>query len=90
MANFEHLKLGDRVFRMLGGAVTMEMQVTGINLNDNTVTCGVVMPNGDVFEGDWTFDRNSGVEEDHELKWGVQFGRTGSYLVENKNSVEGK
>lgn len=79
--NFEHLKVGDRVVRTWA-AKPMLMEVTGINLDDNTLICGAVQPDGSIFRGDWTFDRNSGVEEDHDLGWGVKFGRTGSYLVE--------
>lgn len=78
MANFEHLKAGDKVTRMLGGKVRMPMQVTAVS--DTLLTCAAIQ-NGGLFYGDWTFDRNSGVEEDAELGWGIKFGRTGSYLV---------
>ena len=81
MADFYHLKVGDRVMRYLGGetGVSMLMEVTAID--DNLVTCAAVQAGG-LFRGGWTFDRNSGVEEDHGLQWGVKFGITGSYIKE--------
>lgn len=82
MANFEHLKPGDRVTRLLAGTKPMLMEV--ISVKGDLLTCGAVLPDGQVFRGDWTFDRNSGVEEDHELQWGIKFGRTGSVLTEEK------
>jgi hypothetical protein len=83
MANFEHLKLGDKVTRLLAGA-PMPMIVTGIDTINNIITCDAITEDGSIFHGQWTFDRNSGVEEDAELQWGIKFGRTGSYLVEDK------
>lgn len=78
--NFEHLKVGDQVTRLLAGKLPMKMQVTKVN--SDTIECSAVKKDGSLttFEG-WTFDRNSGVEEDADLKWGIKFGKTGSYLI---------
>jgi hypothetical protein len=77
---FGYLKVGDTVTRMLGGSVAMRMQVTAVS--DDLITCAAIdKESGKLFYGDWTFDRNSGVEEDADLQWGIKFGHTGSYLV---------
>lgn len=73
MADFSHLKIGDTVTRMLAGKLPQKMVVAEVN--ESLITCG----------GGWTFDRATGVEEDEYLQWGVKFGRTGSYLVEDKS-----
>ncbi len=73
MDDFYYLKVGDEVTRMLGGKLPMRMKVTAVD--DRLITC----ESGDAFG--WTFDRKTGVEEDADLRWGVRFGQTGSYLV---------
>ena len=65
---FTHVRTGDTVTRMLAGVVPMVLRVTSVT--DRLIVCG-----------DWTFDRETGVEEDEEIGWGVKFGHTGSYLV---------
>lgn len=76
----KHLKVGDRVTRLMGG-VPMLMEVTEVT--DTLIICGAVQKDGkNIFRGGWSFDRETGVEEDHELGWGLKFGKTGSYLVE--------
>lgn len=67
MNKFKNIKVGDSVTRMIDGQVFMKLNVTKID--DKLIYCG-----------DWTFDLNTGVEEDPELGWGVSFGVTGSYL----------
>lgn len=69
---FSDLKPGDTVTRMLAGVVPMEVTVEKV---DDTLIHMV---------GGWTFDRATGVEEDHELGWGVQFGLTGSFLAQEE------
>ena len=68
MSKIKDLKVGDLVTRMLGGA-PMPLKVTEVT--DTLVICGW-----------WTFDRETGVEEDPELGWGRSFGVTGSFLKE--------
>lgn len=81
--SFEHLKVGDRVYRLLGGKVTMEMEVTEVK--DEIIVCGVVTKAGKVAPFGWEFDRKTGMEEDDDLGWGVAHGATGSYLTEKLN-----
>jgi len=76
MADFSHLKVGDLVYRSLGG---LKMLMEVVNVSDVLITCNTA--NG--FKGGWTFDRTSGAEEDADLQWGVKFGVTGSYLTED-------
>lgn len=79
LRDFTDVKVGDRVKRLLGGEVAMYLTVTEVT--DKHIVCGVPsLPNA---EG-WRFDRRTGIEEDTELGWGVQFGRTGSYLVKEQ------
>ena len=88
MADFYHLKVGDRVMRYLGGDTGVPMLMEVIEVSDEIITCGAIKNNKLVMDPDsgkpidWTFDRNSGAEEDHYLKWGVKFGITGSFLKE--------
>ena len=49
----------------------MPLKVTEVT--DTLVICGW-----------WTFDRETGVEEDPELGWGRSFGVTGSFLKEEE------
>lgn len=77
--SFEHLKLGDKVTRVLGGKVRMPMLVTMID--GNYITCAAIQKNGTLFSGGWRFNRANGFEEDEEIGWGTKFGVTGSYLV---------
>lgn len=77
--SFEHLKPGDKVIRILGGKVRMQMQVTMID--GNYITCAAIQKNDTLFYGGWKFNRTNGFEEDEEIGWGTKFGVTGSYLV---------
>jgi uncharacterized membrane protein YgcG len=81
MRPFANLKVGDTVTRMLAGTVAMEMKV--IKLDEKLIYCGATRPGAPPVTADdcWTFDRETGVEEDDLLKWGVKYGATGSYLV---------
>lgn len=79
MRTFTHLKVGDRVTRMLAGKLPMQMVVREVK--EDTVRCAAVQEDGAEFEGDWEFDRETGCEEDHELGWGRKFGVTGSFIV---------
>lgn len=61
---------GQKVMRYLSAArIPMAMIVTKVH-------------EGLVFCGPWTFDDESGIEEDAEIGWGVSSGVTGSYLEE--------
>jgi len=68
---FNDVKIGDTVTRMLAGTIPMKLKVTEVT--DTLIVCG-----------SWSFDRATGVEEDADLEWGVQFGKTGSYLVRDE------
>jgi hypothetical protein len=68
------VKIGDIVVRNLAG-VEMTLKVTA--LTDKYIICG-----GDEKDhSGWWFDRETGIEEDEEIGWGVRFGRSGSFLV---------
>ncbi len=67
---FKHLKVGDRVIRSFAGR-KQPWKVTAVS--ETLVTVGM----------GWTFDRETGMEEDEMLRWGVKYGRTGSMLVES-------
>ncbi|OAI41263.1 hypothetical protein AYO40_03520 [Planctomycetaceae bacterium SCGC AG-212-D15] len=64
----DHIKPGDIVLRAVGESVMMAMKVTGIT--EDLIICG-----------SWKFDRETGMEEDEDLGWGVAHGRTGTKLV---------
>jgi hypothetical protein len=80
--SFDHLKVGDNVTRLMGGSLRMKMVVREIK--EDLLVCDCIdRDTGKIVHGGWTFDRNSGVEEDADLKWGVKFGVTGSVLVKD-------
>jgi hypothetical protein len=66
---FLYVQPGDTVLRLLAGTIPMHLRVESVD--DRLIHCS----------GGWTFDRQTGVEEDPELGWGVSFGVTGSFLV---------
>ena len=74
---FMAVKKGDRVRRLLGGQVPMDLTVT--HVDGRLIYAGAEL-NG-AFMG-WTFDRATGIEEDEGLGWGVRHGKSGSRLVE--------
>ena len=69
--------VGDTLTRMLGGTVPMQLKVT--RENEKFVFCAA--PDG---ADEWAFERETGVEYDPELRWGSQFGATGSFITEIK------
>ncbi len=60
---------GQKVVRLLAGTIPMPMIVTKVH--EGLVWCGP-----------WSFDDETGIEEDAELGWGVGSGITGSYIRE--------
>lgn len=64
---FKHVKVEDVVTRVFCG---MEQQWKVTSVTDELIVIGL----------GWSFDRETGVEEDEDLQWGVKYGRTGSYL----------
>ena len=66
--SFKDIKVGDLVIRLLAGKVPHKLKVTAVD--DDLIVCGA-----------WTFDRETGVEEDDELGWGRKHGISGSYLT---------
>lgn len=83
MSTFWHLKVGDHVVRLLAGEVLMEMVVLAVD--ETLITCNALehgqlaLPPGASL---WTFDRATGIEVDHLLRFGPTYGRTGSALIE--------
>ena len=77
--SFQHLKVGDKVTRMLAGTVPMELLV--VEVLDDKVKCDT--PEHFIKDGQyWEFDRDTGTEIDEDLGWGPAHGVTGSYLVD--------
>ncbi len=76
MADFSHLVPGDVVIRNLGGS---KMRMVVREIQGDLLVCDTESG----FRGGWTFDRKTGAEEDADLQWGVKFGRTGSYLIDD-------
>ena len=75
--SFKHLKVGDKVVRMLAGTLPMELVI--IKVKGNLLYCDSepsIITDGHY----WTFDRESGAEVDDDLGWGPKYGITGSYL----------
>lgn len=71
---FTELKAGDHFMRRMGhDGPTMKMEV--LRIDDVLIHARAVGG-----PGGYTFDRETGVEEDHELGWGVQFKRTGTFI----------
>lgn len=73
---FGHVKKGDKVIRLLGGKVRMELIVGDVD--DEIIYCGSSDGLIPVDEG-WKFRRQNGAEVDEDLGWdGINF--TGSVL----------
>lgn len=70
METFRDLKPGDTITRLISSA-KIPMIMTVESVDEDLIH----------MKGGWTFDRATGVEEDHDLGWGVRFGITGSFLV---------
>lgn len=62
-------KEGQKVIRLLAGTIPVPMTITRVH--EGLVHCGP-----------WQFDDETGIEEDPELGFGVEFGLTGSYIKE--------
>ena len=75
------VKPGDIIVRKFGsevGSPEMEMLVTEVD--DELIYVGEKGVG-------WTFDKVTGAEVDDDLRWGPQYGRTGSQIVAVKPSV---
>ena len=84
MADFFHLKPGDQVLRLLGER-TMLMGVREVH--HAVLVCDALYKDNTTFPGGWEFDRKTGIEEDPELGWGVEFGKSGSRLIHPEESM---
>jgi len=69
MGTFVYIQPGDTVRRMLAGTIPMDLVVDAVD--ERLIHC----------RGGWMFDRETGVEEDPEIGWGLAFGVSGSFLV---------
>lgn len=67
---FKHIKVGDVVTRNFYGTL-QRMRVTAIDEYNGWITAGM----------GWMFDPETGCEEDPELGYGKEFGRTISFLI---------
>lgn len=65
------IRVGDKIGRQIGdGAFGDVMWLTVTEVTETEIHCNA-----------WCFDRASGAEIDHDLQWGPEYGRTGSYIV---------
>jgi hypothetical protein len=78
MPNMRHVKPGDHVLRQFPGEHDFEsgfrMELVVTEIDDELIYCG---PRGT----GWSFDRATGAEVDHDLRWGPMYGITGTFLV---------
>ena len=75
---FRHLKVGDKVTKLLSSA-EIPMDLIVCQVLDDTLKCGISKDVTD--EGSlWTFCRDTGAEIDDYLQWGPKYGITGSKL----------
>lgn len=87
---FGHLKVGEEVDRQMGdGGPLMRMVV--VKVTDDRIYCDAakdrpMLNSAEPIEDHWQFDRETGVEEDERLGWGMKFGVTGSYLVSTEKT----
>lgn len=63
------IKVGDKIGRQMGSDGPI-MWLTVTEVDETTIHCNL-----------WQFDRATGAEIDHDLQWGPQYGRTGSYIA---------
>jgi hypothetical protein len=75
--SFEDLKVGDKVLRSICG---MSMEMIVIEVREKYLLAAASGTEHWPVDALWMFDRQTGAEEDPDLKWGVEFGRTGSFL----------
>lgn len=74
MPDMRHIKPGDSVRRQFGPAPGPVMVLRVTEVDDELIYCG---PKG----VGWSFDRATGAEVDHDLRWGPMYGITGTFLV---------
>ena len=73
------MKIGDKLIRLLGGQIPMEVFVESIDESKNTFMTN--RPDANIPEGEgWTFCSKTGMEIDPDLGWGPMYGKTGSYI----------
>lgn len=87
--NFRDLKVGDHVDRWLARNFFMHLIV--IKVDEHLIYCDHLQhgkPIGFTPNTGWKFDRDTGCEEDADLRWGKAFGITGSYL-QRKEQTDG-
>ena len=75
------IEIGDKLTRMLGGTLPMEVIVGSIT--EDTFRVGSADGKITHDEG-WIFCSRTGYEIDHRLKWGPQYGTSGSFIKEIK------
>lgn len=71
--DFARVKEGDHVRRIIDGTISMEITVTKVTTDY-------------IFCGKKQFDRRTGLEIDHDIQWGPQYGYAGSFLQEKEAS----
>ena len=67
-------KVGDKVTRMLGGSIPINMVIDKIE--DGIITASL-----------WTFDEETGAEVDEYLDWGPPPKHTGSFIIPRKHAT---
>lgn len=78
-------KRGDRLVRVLGGALPVTIRITKVE--DGIIHTAPLRNDTNPFTNEseenwWTFDQKTGMEIDTDLDWGPSTGITGSYITE--------
>lgn len=69
-----HINVGDKVKRQFGPTPGPNMVLQVTDVDDELIYCGAKGTG-------WSFDRATGAEVDHGLRWGPMYGVTGTFLV---------
>lgn len=80
MTQIKDLKKGDKVKRVIGPDDEAWMDGTVMQVLTHVVVVAMPGTEGWPPEQLWTFDRETGAEEDETLQWGVKYGVTGSKI----------
>ncbi len=75
------LKVGDKVIRSIGqDPKSVKMPMIVKSKTDKIIVCNAIHDSGTEIDGGWEFDLKTGAEEDEDLRWGVKYGATGSFI----------
>lgn len=73
------IKVGDSIGRQMKEATAFGEDVIWLTVTEVTETS--------IFCNAWEFCRETGAEIDHDLQWGPEYGKTGSYITRIKQTA---